>query len=389
LKTSQPTTSARRQFIKNAAILAPAITLFPSWLTASTGSRLRLAFIGVGAWGQQYLQTALQNKNVHITAICEHDAGALQQTKQLFNKAGIAPPTLYNEGATAYQTLLLRTDIDAVIIGTPWHSHYELAKAALLAGKHVACGPIMGSTVEEHWDIVKTGKQTGKQYITLDEQSYRHDLQAITKMVTAGQLGELQTLHAGAAYHTLNDTKAMSTLPYPVYPAAATAQLLGISAGNPYISLQVQQHQQDYVIMKQQAKTGTARLFVDKGLVNIIRLTTGQQQTIYLQSHLQNDQQISTGFRVQATGGSWMDISKSVYVTGKALNSVALPTNHKQSPVHETVTMALHDFVKTLQQPASNHLGVCTAATNSVIGTLANQSAQQGGATIEFPNFYI
>src|SRR5687767_4280438 len=118
-------TTARRQFIKNAAILAPAITLFPSWLTASTGSRLRIAFIGAGPWGRQYLQTALQHKAIEVRAICEHDAAAIQQTKQIFNKAGIALPALYNEGRADYKQLLARTDVDAVIIATPWHTHYE------------------------------------------------------------------------------------------------------------------------------------------------------------------------------------------------------------------------------------------------------------------------
>lgn len=392
MKTPQPTTTARRKFIKHAALLAPAITLFPSWLTASTVSRLRIAFIGTGTWGREYLETALLHKDVEVMAICEHDAIALQQTKQLFNKAGVTLPTLFNEGNNAFQTLLSRTDIDAVIIATPWHTHYEIAKAALLAGKHVACGPIMGSTIEEHWDIVNLSRKTGKLYITLDELSCRHDLKAITQMVHTGQLGELQTIRAGAAYSTLNNTKD-NALPYAVYPATATAQLLGISANNPYVSLRVQQQQQDYVISKYNAKSGNY-LFVASGLIHTIRLSTGHQQSVYLQAG--TDQQISTGFHVQATGGSWMDLSRSVRFTDATsidLKDKYPSTNnhtdrYKQSPIHEAVAMALHDFVKTVQQPAAAHSPVCAAATNSAIGILANQSAEQGGATIEFPNFY-
>jgi predicted dehydrogenase len=393
VKTPQPTTTARRQFLKHAAILAPAITLFPSWLTASTGSRLRIAFIGVGPWGQQYLQTALQHKDIVVTALCEQNATALQETKQLFTKAGIALPAIH-EGSDAYETLLSRKDIDAVIIATPWHTHFEIAKAALLAGKHVACGPIMGSTIEEHWDIVNTSKRTGKQYITLDEQSYRRDLVAISEMVTAGKLGELKTVHAGASYNSLQNAQEANC--YPVYPAAATAKLLGISEANPYVSVSVHQCKQDYVINKPHPTTGKARLRVNTGLVSTIRLSTSQQQTVYLQSSSHNDQPFSTGFRIQATRGSWMDISKSIYHVGENNAPVAFNNNqpdiltdrYKQPPVHEAVAMALHDFVKTLQQPASHHLPVCAAATNSVIGTLARLSAQQDGASIQFPNFY-
>lgn len=399
MKAPKLTPTARRQFIKNAAILAPAITLFPSWLTASTGSRLRVAFIGAGTWGQQYLQTALQHKGLDVRAICEYDATAIQQTKQIFNKAGISLPALYNEGATDFKNLLARTDVDAVIIATPWHTHYEIAKAALLAGKHVACGAIMGSTVEEHWDIVNTSKKTGKQYVTLDEQSYRRDLMAVSNLVNEGKLGELRSIHAGAAYSTLNNAATDNMQPYPVYPAAATANLLGISANNKYVSLSVQQRQQDYLVGKVHAQTNKKYNYVTSGLVNTIHLGTSNNQSVILQSNFNKGENISTGFRLLATGGSWMDVWKQVQITGE--NSIRLSiednnpqwntglSQYKQAPVEENLAMALHEFVSAVQQPAKENLPVYAAATNSVIGVLANQSAQQGGATIQFPNFYL
>lgn len=399
MKAPKLTPTARRQFIKNAAILAPAITLFPSWLTASTSSRLRVAFIGAGAWGQQYLQTALQHKRLDVRAICEHDAIAIQQTKQIFNKAGITLPALYNEGATDYKNLLARTDVDAVIIATPWHTHYEIAKAALLAGKHVACGAIMGSTVEEHWDIVNTSKKTGKQYVTLDEQSHRRDLMAVSNLVNEGKLGELQSIHAGADYSTLSNATTGNLQPYPVYPAAATANLLGISAANKYVSLSIQQRQQDYVVGKVNSQTNNRYNYVTSGLINTIHLGTSNNQSVILQSNFNKEESISTGFRLLATGGSWMDLWKQVQITGENSIRLSIEDNnphwntglaqYKQAPVEENLAMALHEFVSAVQQPAKENLPVYAAATNSVIGVLANQSAQQGGATIQFPNFYL
>lgn len=398
MKAPIPTTTARRQFIKNAAILAPAITLFPSWLTASTGSRLRIAFIGAGTWGQPYLQTALQHKGIDVRAICEHDATAIQQSKQIFSKAGMALPALYNEGSADYKKLLARTDVDAVIIATPWHTHYEIAKAALLAGKHVACGSIMGSTVEEHWDIVNTSKQTGKQYVTLDEQSYRRDLMAVSNLVNEGKLGELVSIHAGAAYASLSNAPTGNIQPYPVYPAATTANLLGISATNQYVSLSVQQRQQDYVVGKVHSQTNKRYNYVTRGLVNIIHLGTSNNQSVILQSNFNKEERISTGFRLLATGGSWMDVWKQVQITGENAIRLTLENNnphwktglaqYKQAPTQENLAMALHEFVSAVQQPAKENLPVYAAATNSVIGVLAEQSAQQGGATIQFPNFY-
>ncbi len=93
-----------------------------------------------------------------------------------------------------------------------------------------------------------------------------------------------------------------------------------------------------------------------------------------------------------------MDVWKQVQITGE--NSVRLSVEdnnahwntglaqYKQAPAEENLAMALHEFVSAVQQPAKENLPVYAAATNSVIGVLAHQSVQQGGATIQFPNFY-
>ncbi len=92
-----------------------------------------------------------------------------------------------------------------------------------------------------------------------------------------------------------------------------------------------------------------------------------------------------------------MDVSKSVQLTGEANERVELlntavnlqTDSYREQPAQENVALALHDFVTTVQQKAGNHFSVCTEATNSVISALANESAQKGGATIQFPNFFI
>jgi hypothetical protein len=378
---TQPAESAinrsnRRRFLKNASLLAPVLMIRPSYLS-SNADRLRIGLIGAGAWGQQYLSLARQHSHIDVRAICDTNATNLQK------------PTTYS----AYKDLLQRTDIDAVIIATPWQQHYPIAKAALLAGKHVACGPVMGATVEEHLDIVAVSKQTGKHYFTLDEHSYRPDLMAVSQMVDNGIFGDIETIYAGACYQSLPGATAPSV--YPVYPALATANMIGLQ-NNRYVSVQALQQQQEYITSQPHPKTGAHYLKVAQGAVNTICITTGRQQAIYMQSSTNG---FSTGFKIKGSTAHWLDFSRSIYIDNNWQADQAIlqqyqhplcqtgMTHYKQPPAQINKALALHDFVQVVQQPANGWLPVHTAAANSLIGPLAQLSAQRGGAVIAFPNF--
>jgi hypothetical protein len=353
----------RRHFLRNVALLAP-LSILPSKLSAAAGSRIRIAFIGAGAWGREYLLHALSDKSLDVRAICDKDQDAVKKSIAL---CGINRPETFND----YRLLLEQPNIDAVIIAAPWDQHYEIARAALLAGKHVACGTIMGSTVAEHQDIVNISKSTGRHYFTLDEHSYRPELLAVTDMVAEGKLGTPEKVYAGARFNTAHSAE------YPVYPALAATRLVT----KDFISLRTETKQQQYAINKPHPETGAPRTYFTSGEVNTIVLTNAKGQELHLQSGNGN---ITTGFHLQATGGRWMDLSRSIYTAEKGWEP-----DHTYFNITEqnSYALALQDFVKGLKKDFRNEPPVYAAATNSVIHTLALQSANQGNSTLNFPDF--
>ncbi|MGD9714477.1 MAG: Gfo/Idh/MocA family protein, partial [Thermomicrobiales bacterium] len=95
-------------------------------------TKLRLAILGAGNVAESYIRQIRRlrddGKDLELTAICSRTGEA---AASLASRFGIA-----THGAN-YPALLERTDIDAVIILTPMQFHYEHARAALSAGKHV------------------------------------------------------------------------------------------------------------------------------------------------------------------------------------------------------------------------------------------------------------
>ncbi|WP_343690397.1 Gfo/Idh/MocA family oxidoreductase [Chitinophaga sp.] len=118
----------RREFFRNVTLIVPAFAVMPSSLfSKNVRSGLRTGTIGTGTWGRQYLSAALTLKDLTITAICDSDETSEREGLQLFK--GSNSPLVFD----SWQDLLASDQVDVVIIATPAHTYYAIAKAAMLA----------------------------------------------------------------------------------------------------------------------------------------------------------------------------------------------------------------------------------------------------------------
>ncbi|SFW61171.1 Gfo/Idh/MocA family protein [Chitinophaga sancti] len=356
----------RREFFRNVAFLVPALAVMPSSLfSKNVRNVLRTGVIGTGIWGREYLSAALTLKDLTITAICDSDKASLQEGLQLFK--GSDRPHVFD----SWQQMLESDVVDVVIIATPAHTHYAIAKAAMLAGKHVACGPVMGETLEEHRDIVKISQQTGRHYFTLDEQSYRWDLQAVSRM----DFGELHTIYAGAPYDVL--PPQVDT--YPLYPSLFLQRLLGDD--NQIETIAATTKEVNYVVRKVSPKTGNHKLLLNKGVIPFICLTTTKGQQVYLQT----EKGYTTGTYLQGTASSWIDYTRLMRIGDK---------HWEEDQIEQPATMtspfatALTELLLTLKS-SDPRPSVRSAATNSLIALLGRQSASQGGRVYSFSDCHL
>jgi predicted dehydrogenase len=94
-------------------------------------SILRVGVLGAGAWARfAHLPGWLRDPRCEVVGICDV---ALERAETYASEFGIPYAT------DDWQALLSRADLDVVDIVTPSQTHYELAEAALEAGKHVLC----------------------------------------------------------------------------------------------------------------------------------------------------------------------------------------------------------------------------------------------------------
>ena len=187
----------RRLFLRNlglagaAAVLTPsafsetpeAINLLERKTLPSNLKTLKIALIGAGGMGVADTNTALAHENIELVAVCDLYEGRLADAK---NSWGSSIMVTKN-----YKDILKRSDIDAVIIGTPDFWHKQISIDALNAGKNVYCEKPMVHTVKEGHEIINAWKKSGKVYIVGSQGMSSLGNEKAKELLAAGAIGEL------------------------------------------------------------------------------------------------------------------------------------------------------------------------------------------------------
>jgi predicted dehydrogenase len=87
--------------------------------------------------------------------------------------------------------LLARAGVDLVVIATPNDSHHPLAKAALLAGKHVVVDKPFTVTLREARELADLAKSRNRVLSVYQNRRFDADFLTLKSIVASGQLGRL------------------------------------------------------------------------------------------------------------------------------------------------------------------------------------------------------
>jgi predicted dehydrogenase len=112
-----------------------------------------LAVIGYGYWGPNLVRNFAKTEGVEVVAVSDLDPAKLAGAKRL------VPGILQT---TDFRDLLTDTRIDAVVIATPVHTHYEIALAAIRNGKHVLVEKPLAQTATQAQHLIEEAERRGR-----------------------------------------------------------------------------------------------------------------------------------------------------------------------------------------------------------------------------------
>jgi predicted dehydrogenase len=144
--------------------------------------KIQTAVIGAGFMGKVHAEAIRRQPNVEIAAVCGIDA-----------KEGAAFGQAVGVERTSgdWKEIVADPGIEALHICTPNNLHYPIAKAAMLAGKHVLCEKPLTNTLEEAKELVEIAKRQNVANCTNHNLRYYPAVQQMRRMVEAGELGDI------------------------------------------------------------------------------------------------------------------------------------------------------------------------------------------------------
>lgn len=190
---SHSTAFTRRQFIKGTSAGIALFNILPGRLlgadTKSPNEKLNYAGIGIGSQGGRDVDE-VAGLGHNVVALCDVDENYAAKEFAKYPNA---------KRFTDYRVMLdkLGKDIDAVVIGTPDHTHAVIAMEAMRRGKHVYCEKPLAHTIHEVRTLMAAAKKY-KVVTQLGNQGHSSDtIRRVCEWVWSGALGKVHEVHAG------------------------------------------------------------------------------------------------------------------------------------------------------------------------------------------------
>lgn len=113
---------------------------------------MKLAILGTGKIVDEVLPVLKEINGIELSAILS-TLRSLEKAQKLAEIYGIS------QAISDYDSVLANPDVDTIYVALPNHLHYDYAKKALQAGKHVICEKPFTLTLAEFEDLVAIAEQ--------------------------------------------------------------------------------------------------------------------------------------------------------------------------------------------------------------------------------------
>jgi len=143
---------------------------------------IRFGVIGFGYWGPNIVRNLQGIPGASVAAICDPNPSAQQRASQLSPGACITAD---------YGELLKSPDLDAIAVITPVKTHFELAKCALINGKHVFVEKPFTSTSREALELIELAERKNLRIMVDHTFLFTGAVRKIHELVNNGTLGRL------------------------------------------------------------------------------------------------------------------------------------------------------------------------------------------------------
>jgi predicted dehydrogenase len=167
---------------KIAAVLSPDLSQSLALDTEYRADMLRVGVIGYGYWGPNIVRNFHGQEQSRVVAVCDRSPQSVQRVRRAYPEI----PVTNN-----FSDLVTATDIDAIAVVTPVWTHFELAKAALMNGKHVFVEKPFTTSTAQAEELIELAELKNLKIMVDHTFLFTGAVKRIRQFIDDGTLGDL------------------------------------------------------------------------------------------------------------------------------------------------------------------------------------------------------
>jgi predicted dehydrogenase len=141
-----------------------------------------IAVVGYGYWGPNLARNIAERPELRLMGLCERDPGRAMEFARRYPACAVEHDL---------DALLLDPRVQAVSIATPPSTHYDLARRALEAGKHVMVEKPLATSAVHAEELIAMAAEAGLVLMPGHTFVYSPPVNKVRELIQSGELGDV------------------------------------------------------------------------------------------------------------------------------------------------------------------------------------------------------
>jgi len=148
---------------------------------------INIGLIGCGYWGINYVRVFGEIPEARVVLICDANEERLRLADARY-------PSI--QTAASYEEALASKQVDAVVVATHAASHFQIARQALLSGKHVLVEKPLATRIADAESLVELAEGSDRILMVGHTFLYNTGIRKVKELVSANSFGRIYYVHA-------------------------------------------------------------------------------------------------------------------------------------------------------------------------------------------------
>lgn len=153
----------------------------------SINSKVNVAVVGNGNWGRNHARNFQQLRMSNLYACCDLNEQVLAEARRNYPMV---------RTTRDFDEIIQDPNVDAVVIASVAKTHYQLARQALMANKHVLVEKPFTLNVQHARELIALSEQSKKVLMVGHLLKYHQAVEKLTELVQTGALGEIYYMYS-------------------------------------------------------------------------------------------------------------------------------------------------------------------------------------------------